>query len=74
MQRIRMHEQNIKIMKSEANRVNHEICNAFFATYFFAEATNARVKENADKIKLNKQLPHLVSNVVEVLPAFFTRA
>ena len=28
MQRIRMHEQNIKIMKSEANRVNHEIRNS----------------------------------------------
>lgn len=26
----------------------------------------ARIKDNQDKIKLNKQLPYLVGNVVEV--------
>lgn len=26
-----------------------------------------KIKENTDKIKLNKQLPYLVSNIVEIL-------
>ncbi len=32
---------------------------------------DARLKDNMEKIKLNKQLPFLVSNVVEVLIARF---
>jgi ATP-dependent 26S proteasome regulatory subunit len=31
------------------------------------EATREKIKENQEKIKLNKQLPYLVGNVVEVL-------
>lgn len=42
-------------MKNEANRLTHEQNNV-----------KERIKENNDKIKLNKQLPYLVGNVVEV--------
>jgi 26S proteasome regulatory subunit T5 len=31
------------------------------------EATREKIKENQEKIKLNKQLPYLVGNVVEIL-------
>ena len=30
------------------------------------DATKEKIKENQEKIKLNKQLPYLVGNVVEV--------
>jgi len=43
-------------MRSEIQRVKHE-----------SEAQTDRIKENLDKIKLNKQLPYLVGNIVEVL-------
>jgi len=43
-------------MKSEIQRVRHE-----------SEAQRDRIKENLDKIKLNKQLPYLVANIVEAL-------
>lgn len=55
-QRISMLEGNIRVMKSDANRLQHEVNNY-----------KARITENVDKIKLNKQLPYLVSNVVEIL-------
>lgn len=43
----------------QAARLNHEL------------STNAEsIKENAEKIKLNKQLPYLVANVVEVSYTF----
>merc|ERR1719240_397455 len=32
-----------------------------------SESQREKIKENHDKIKLNKQLPYLVGNVVEVL-------
>eukprot|EP00004_Rigifila_ramosa_P006757 TRINITY_DN17677_c0_g1_i1.p1 TRINITY_DN17677_c0_g1~~TRINITY_DN17677_c0_g1_i1.p1 ORF type:complete len:429 (-),score=133.79 TRINITY_DN17677_c0_g1_i1:10-1170(-) len=44
------------MMKSEVTRLSHE-----------QAGMKARIKENTDKIKLNKQLPYLVGNVVEVL-------
>ncbi len=31
------------------------------------ETTREKIKENQEKIKLNKQLPYLVGNIVEVL-------
>lgn len=31
------------------------------------ESLKDKIKENTDKIKLNKQLPYLVSNIVEIL-------
>lgn len=42
-------------MKSELQRLKHE-----------KTTMTQRVKDNQDKIKLNKALPYLVSNVVEV--------
>eukprot|EP00002_Diphylleia_rotans_P034107 TRINITY_DN7303_c0_g1_i3.p2 TRINITY_DN7303_c0_g1~~TRINITY_DN7303_c0_g1_i3.p2 ORF type:complete len:414 (+),score=115.96 TRINITY_DN7303_c0_g1_i3:44-1285(+) len=49
-------ESEIRFMKSENTRSTHEIA-----------STNARLKENIEKIKLNKQLPYLVGNIVEIL-------
>ncbi|KAI9208592.1 P-loop containing nucleoside triphosphate hydrolase protein [Polychytrium aggregatum] len=54
--RIRLLENDIKVMKSEQSRLGHEHI-----------AMKERIKDNKDKIKLNKQLPYLVSNVVEIL-------
>ena len=55
-QRRVMIENEIKIFKSEHRRISHE-----------AKVQADKVKENKEKIKLNKQLPYLVGNVVEVL-------
>lgn len=54
--RNRMLEQNIRIMKSEVTRLTHE-----------HTAIKEKIKDNADKIKMNKQLPYLVAHVVEIL-------
>ncbi len=43
-------------MRSEKTRLLHE-----------QAAVKERIKDNTDKIKLNKQLPYLISNVVEIL-------
>jgi 26S proteasome regulatory subunit T5 len=43
-------------MRSEIQRIKHE-----------SESHKERIKENQDKIKLNKQLPYLVGNIIEVL-------
>merc|ERR1719242_143808 len=51
-----MLENNIRVMKSETQRLKHQ-----------HKQAEDRVKENKEKIKLNKQLPYLVSNVVEIL-------
>lgn len=54
--RIRGLENEVRIMKSEQQRLQHEM------------STNAeKIKENKEKIKLNRQLPHLVANVGEIL-------
>lgn len=42
-------------MKSEIVRLQHE-----------QTAMKERIKDNKEKIKMNKQLPYLVGNVVEV--------
>jgi 26S proteasome regulatory subunit T5 len=42
-------------MKSENKRLTYE-----------QMSMKEKIKENKDKIKLNKQLPYLVGNVVEV--------
>ena len=42
-------------MRSEMQRLQHE-----------ADTMKEKVRENGDKIKQNKVLPYLVSNVVEV--------
>lgn len=44
-------------MKSETVRIQHE-----------QAAMKERIKDNKEKIKMNKQLPYLVGNVVEVSP------
>ena len=51
----RMLENNIRVMKSEVTRISHE-----------HKTLQSKLKENYEKIKLNKQLPYLVSNIVEV--------
>ena len=43
-------------MKNDANRLNHE-----------HTSMKEKIKENQEKIKLNKHLPYLVGNVVELL-------
>lgn len=45
-------------MKSEVLRVTHEL-----------QAMKDKIKENTEKIKVNKTLPYLVSNVIEVSKA-----
>ena len=45
----------LQIMKSEVMRISHEL-----------QAQKEKIKENAEKIKVNKTLPYLVSNVIEV--------
>ncbi|KAG2462141.1 PRS6A protein, partial [Polypterus senegalus] len=47
---------NREIMKSEVLRVTHEL-----------QAMKDKIKENTEKIKVNKTLPYLVSNVIELL-------
>jgi 26S proteasome regulatory subunit T5 len=54
-QRIRLLDNDIRIMRSDIQRINHE-----------SNAQRERIKENKEKVKLNKQLPYLVGNVVEV--------
>ncbi|KAF1807148.1 P-loop containing nucleoside triphosphate hydrolase protein [Mucor lusitanicus] len=54
--RTRLLENDIKVMKSEIVRLQHE-----------QAAMKERIKDNKEKIKMNKQLPYLVGNVVELL-------
>lgn len=53
--RTRLLDNEIKIMKSEVMRISHEL-----------QAQTDKIKDNAEKIKVNKTLPYLVSNVIEV--------
>jgi len=46
---------SLQIMKSEIMRISHEL-----------QAQKEKIKENSEKIKVNKTLPYLVSNVIEV--------
>ncbi|KAL5706185.1 26S proteasome regulatory subunit 6A A [Ranunculus cassubicifolius] len=52
----RLLDNEIRILKQDAQRLNSEVI-----------SFNERTKENKEKIKLNKQLPYLVANVVEIL-------
>lgn len=54
--RARLLDNEIKIMKSEIMRINHEL-----------QAQKEKIKENTEKIKVSKTLPYLVSNVIELL-------
>ena len=55
-ERIKMFENNLKQYKLESNKINHDM-----------KKVDEALKDNRTKIKQNKQLPWLVSNVVEIL-------
>ncbi|ORX88889.1 26S proteasome subunit P45 [Basidiobolus meristosporus CBS 931.73] len=54
--RTRLFDNDIKVMRSEQMRLQHE-----------QAAMTERIRENREKIKMNKQLPYLVGNVVEIM-------
>ncbi|CAI2370190.1 unnamed protein product [Moneuplotes crassus] len=49
-------QNNIKSMKRETTTLSHQLKNV-----------NLQIEDNEKKVKLNKQLPHLVSNFIEML-------
>ena len=55
-QRIHLLNNDIRVMKSDVQRITHD-----------SRGQRDRIRENQEKVKLNKQLPYLVANVVEVL-------
>jgi hypothetical protein len=55
-QRIHLLNNDIRIMKSDVQRITHE-----------SRGQRDRIRENQEKVKLNKQLPYLVANIVEIL-------
>ncbi|GLB38363.1 putative AAA ATPase family protein [Lyophyllum shimeji] len=54
--RIRLIENDIKVMRSETTRLQHE-----------QSVMKEKIRDNGEKIKQNKVLPYLVGNVVEIL-------
>ncbi|KAI9505916.1 26S proteasome regulatory subunit 6A [Coemansia spiralis] len=54
--RSRLIENETRVLKSDYHRLSHE-----------QNMMMAKIKDNTDKININKQLPYLVSNVVEIL-------
>jgi len=52
----RMLDTENRVLRDEAQRTNLEL-----------DTTKEKIKENQEKIKLNKQLPYLVGNIVEIL-------
>ncbi|KAJ1792951.1 26S proteasome regulatory subunit 6A [Coemansia sp. RSA 2399] len=54
--RARLIENETRVLKSDYHRLTHE-----------QNMMMAKIKDNTDKININKQLPYLVSNVVEIL-------
>ena len=56
--RSRLLENDIRVMRSEIMRLNHD-----------QAMMNSRLQDNLEKIRLNKQLPYLVATVVELLDA-----
>ena len=55
-QRIHLLNNDIRVMKSDVQRITHE-----------SRGQRDRIRENQEKVKVNKQLPYLVANVVEIL-------
>mmetsp|Transcript_3584 Transcript_3584/g.8554 ORF Transcript_3584/g.8554 Transcript_3584/m.8554 type:complete len:458 (+) Transcript_3584:147-1520(+) len=55
-QRIHLLSNDIRVMKSDVQRITHE-----------SRGQRDRIRENQEKVKINKQLPYLVANVVEIL-------
>ncbi|KIK57242.1 hypothetical protein GYMLUDRAFT_173292 [Collybiopsis luxurians FD-317 M1] len=54
--RIRLLDNDIKVMRSETMRLQHE-----------QNVMKEKIRDNGEKIKQNKVLPYLVGNVVEIL-------
>ena len=54
--RARLLDNEIRIMRSDMMRIQHEM-----------QGQKDKIKENTEKIKVNKTLPYLVSNVIEIL-------
>ena len=54
--RTRLIDNDIKVMRSEVLRIQHDL-----------QAQRDKIKENTEKIRVNKTLPYLVSNVIELL-------
>ncbi|KAG6820704.1 26S proteasome regulatory subunit 6A-B [Arthromyces matolae] len=54
--RIRLLDNDIKVMRSETTRLQHE-----------QSVMKEKIRDNGEKIKQNKVLPYLVGNVVEIL-------
>jgi 26S proteasome regulatory subunit T5 len=57
--RIRALDNEIRIMKSDISRIKHE-----------GRVQLEHVKDNKEKIKVNKQLPYLVANVIEIVEPY----
>ena len=57
-QRIQLIDNEVRIFRSDIQRIQHE-----------SRGQREAIRENIEKVKLNKQLPYLVGNVVEVLEA-----
>lgn len=55
-QRIQLIDNEVRIFRSDIQRIQHE-----------SRGQRESIRENIEKVKLNKQLPYLVGNVVEVL-------
>jgi 26S proteasome regulatory subunit T5 len=54
--RTQLLDNEIRIMRSEVQRINHCV-----------QSLKEKIKENNERIKVNKTLPYLVSNVIELL-------
>jgi len=54
--RCRLLDNEIRVFQNEKQRIAHD-----------EQTWKAKIKENNEKIKLNKQLPYLVANVIEIL-------
>ncbi|KAJ2720275.1 26S proteasome regulatory subunit 6A [Coemansia sp. Benny D115] len=54
--RTRLIENEMRVLRSDYQRLTHE-----------QNTMKLKIKDNTDKININKQLPYLVSNVVEIL-------
>ena len=55
VQRTKMLQNNMRAIKSDSNSIDQQV-----------RELNERIKDNTEKIKVIKQLPYLVANVVEV--------
>jgi 26S proteasome regulatory subunit T5 len=56
LEKTKSFQNNVKVMKREATSLSHQLKNV-----------NLQVEDNEKKVKMNKQLPHLVSNFIEML-------